>query len=95
MKMDEVKTIKEAIKFILKEGKGFRDDLIKEVGSESIVNELAQLGYISQGATVDDNSVYHRTWKKTQSAENYASFFINELTKEEKDMGLYLHSIGF
>lgn len=92
--MKEVKSVKEAIEIVLDKKKGYRDDLILEVGSEELVDELALLGYISQGSTIDNNTA-KRTWRKTVKADNYARFFIDKLEEEEEKMGLYLDSVGF
>ena len=85
--------MEEAIVYILEKKSGYRKELIEKYG-EDFVNELAMLGYITQGATFVEEG-YERTWKKTKKAGDYFRFFIKELTTEEKERGCYLSSLGF
>ena len=84
----------EVIRYILKRGSGYRDELIVQFG-EDFVDELCMLGYITQGATLDEGNSYKRTWKMTKKAEDYFHFFLADLTEKEKERGRYLHKIGF
>jgi len=87
--------MKEAIKYILGEENGYRDELIRKLDNDKeFVEQLGRLGYITQGATMKGNS-YERTWRKTKKAEDYSRVFLSELTEEEKEKGRYLHSLGF
>lgn len=93
----KVEDLKKAIDIIQKETNGYRDDLIKKVGSTEIVDELAKYGCISQGVTKDDAnpSNYKRTWGiVAEKVEEYARLFSREISDRDKSLGRYLYSIG-
>jgi hypothetical protein len=88
----------QAILYVAETRKGYRNDL-KSIFNESIVNELARLGYISQGSTLDDNDPekenFIRTWKATVKSIRYAhSNTKSEPTEGKKAFGRFLYSIG-
>ena len=85
--------MKKAIRYIFEHESGPRKDLIKYLGGdENFVDELALLGYITQGTDTCD-ARYHRTWKKTTKADEYYQIFIAPVTESEKEEGRYLHAL--
>lgn len=93
----KVEDLKKAIDIIQEETNGYREDLIKKVGSSDIVDELAKYGCISQGVTKDDDNPanYKRTWGiVVEKVEEYIRLFSDDISERDRGLGRYLYSIG-
>lgn len=92
------KDLHRAILFVHTQKKGYRKNLTEEF-DESVVNELANLGYIIQGSTLDDNDPnqenFVRTWKETDKSIRYVNSNVKKVpTKEKVAFGRFLYNIG-
>ena len=75
--------LEKAINYISEHPRGYRDDLIDELGKK-IVIELGILGYICNGTTL-----HKRTYSQTIKAKKHKKVFFSKERRERESLPVY------